>query len=195
MDDAPGSGLVRASDGDREGAILRLREAVVEGRLTLEEFTERIGRVQVARTGDDLAALTDDLPALAEAPPPAFVQHRALCSALSRRGPLALARRTAVLSVCGTVNLDLREARLPGPEVDLEVRNLFGTVTVLVPAGAEVRIEGGGLFSSEHLETEPGPPVPGAPLIRIHSRGMCGTLYVRAHEPPGFLARIGLTGR
>jgi hypothetical protein len=196
MDDSPGSGLVRVGDGERERAILRLREAVVEGRLTLEEFTDRVGSAQAARTGRDLAELTDDLPALPpEAPPPPHAAHRAIFSALTRRGPLSLARRTSVRSVFGTVELDLREARLPGPEVDLEVRNAFGTVTVRVPAGAEVRVEGGGLFSSEHVETEPGPPVPGAPLIRIHSSGVFGTLYVRSHDKRGLLRTLGLAGR
>jgi hypothetical protein len=196
MDDSPGSGLVRVGDSERERAILRLREAVVEGRLTLEEFTDRVGRAYTARTDRDLAELTDDLPALPpEVPPPPLVAHRAIFSSLSRGGPLSLARRTSVRSLFGTVNLDLREARLSGPEVDLEVRNTFGTVTVLVPVGVEVRLEGGGLLSSEHLETEPGPPVPGAPLIRIHSSGLGGTLHVRSQDAPGLLARMGLAGR
>ena len=39
-----------------------LRRAVVDGRLTLEEFSDRVGLAQVARTDQDLAVLGSDLP-------------------------------------------------------------------------------------------------------------------------------------
>lgn len=35
---------ILASDAEREGSVARLRVAVSEGRLTLVEFTERVGR-------------------------------------------------------------------------------------------------------------------------------------------------------
>ena len=49
--------------------------------------------------------------------------------------------------------LDLSEARLSGSETDVEVYNLFGTVTVIVPDGVEVSVSGGGLFASEVIDT------------------------------------------
>lgn len=63
MDDREEPTPVLASDTERERAVERLREAVGEGRLTLEEFSERVGVAQLARTDRDLAALSRDLPA------------------------------------------------------------------------------------------------------------------------------------
>jgi Domain of unknown function (DUF1707) len=37
-------------DAEREHSIVLLRDGVVEGRLTLEEFSDRVGRAQGART-------------------------------------------------------------------------------------------------------------------------------------------------
>lgn len=85
--------------------------------------------------------------------------------------------------------LDLRQARLEGPEVELEIYNLFGTVTVLVPPGLIVDVEGGGAFASQVLEPPDWPPLAGAPRLRIRVSGPGGTLYVRSPEPDGLLSR------
>src|SRR5919202_724568 len=52
----------RVGDVDREVAADQLREAWVDGRLTLDELDDRLTRALVARTARDLAVLTDDLP-------------------------------------------------------------------------------------------------------------------------------------
>src|SRR4051794_41918996 len=54
---------VRASDAERDATINRLREAAAEGRLTLEELTDRIEAASGAVMRSDLAPLTADLPA------------------------------------------------------------------------------------------------------------------------------------
>ena len=61
--------------------------------------------------------------------------------------------RSSWRSIFGTIDLDLRQARLAGPETALEVYNLFGTVTVIVPEGVEVVVRGGGLFASQKIES------------------------------------------
>lgn len=53
---------MRASDRDRDQVVEALREQVAEGRLTFEEFEERIDRAYTARTWDELDKLTEDLP-------------------------------------------------------------------------------------------------------------------------------------
>jgi hypothetical protein len=55
---------MRASDADREAVADTLRDAHAEGRLTLEEFEERLDRALAAKTIGELATLTQDLPAL-----------------------------------------------------------------------------------------------------------------------------------
>ncbi|MDA8148517.1 MAG: DUF1707 domain-containing protein [Actinomycetota bacterium] len=54
---------LRVSDADREQVAERLRMAAGEGRLTLEEGEERLGRAYGAKTFADLDSLTADLPA------------------------------------------------------------------------------------------------------------------------------------
>src|ERR1700742_2494221 len=86
---------ILASDAEREHTVSRLRDAVAEGRLTLEEFSERGGAVQLARTDQELAVLSGDLPA---APAPSAATeaetHRAIGSHLLRQGPWSLPARS-----------------------------------------------------------------------------------------------------
>ena len=56
-------GRMRASHADREAAIEILKQGFAEGRLTQEEYGERVGLAYAARTYDDLTAITWDLPA------------------------------------------------------------------------------------------------------------------------------------
>jgi Domain of unknown function (DUF1707) len=54
--------LMRASDDDRQQVVDRLRAALEEGRLRMEEFTDRIGLAYQAVTYGDLAKVHADLP-------------------------------------------------------------------------------------------------------------------------------------
>jgi Domain of unknown function (DUF1707) len=54
---------LRASDADRDRLVEQLQRHAVAGRLSMEEYAERVDRVLVARTHGDLAAVVDDLPA------------------------------------------------------------------------------------------------------------------------------------
>jgi uncharacterized RDD family membrane protein YckC len=53
---------VRASDADREQAVIELTEHHVEGRLSPEEFSERTRLAYGARTSGELTQLLSDLP-------------------------------------------------------------------------------------------------------------------------------------
>ncbi len=53
---------VRASDADRERIVEQLRQHTAEGRLTMEEFDQRMSAAYEAKTYGDLAELTRDLP-------------------------------------------------------------------------------------------------------------------------------------
>lgn len=67
----PGCGHLRASHADREHVIHTLKIAFVQGRLTKDEFDQRVSQTFASRTHAELASLTADLPAgLAEAQPP-----------------------------------------------------------------------------------------------------------------------------
>lgn len=60
----PGDPRLRASDADRERYAALLREHHAVGRLTAEEFDDRLNKVFEARTVGDLDALTADLPGI-----------------------------------------------------------------------------------------------------------------------------------
>ncbi len=53
----------RASDNDRQRTIAALQRHTEVGRLSLDEFSDRVGAVCSARTLGDLAHVTRDLPA------------------------------------------------------------------------------------------------------------------------------------
>jgi hypothetical protein len=56
---------MRAADADRERFAARLRQALDEGRLTLDELDERLRDVYASRTFGDLDRLVADLPTVA----------------------------------------------------------------------------------------------------------------------------------
>ncbi|MFB9879177.1 DUF1707 domain-containing protein [Planobispora siamensis] len=53
---------MRASDDDRDRVASVLREHYAQGRLTVEEFDERLEQLYASKTYGELATLTSDLP-------------------------------------------------------------------------------------------------------------------------------------
>jgi hypothetical protein len=53
---------IRASDVDREVVVATLRDAYTAGRLTLDEFDERVAAAYAGKSWGDLRGLTTDLP-------------------------------------------------------------------------------------------------------------------------------------
>jgi hypothetical protein len=66
-----GRGEMRAGDADRQLVADRLRAALEEGRLDLQEYDERVQRAYAAKTYGDLDGLLSDLPGsrVVQAPP------------------------------------------------------------------------------------------------------------------------------
>ncbi len=60
----PSDPRIRASDADRDRAAEALREHHATGRLTVEEFQERLDRVYAAKTVGELDDVMADLPAI-----------------------------------------------------------------------------------------------------------------------------------
>jgi hypothetical protein len=59
-----GDPRIRASDDDRERTVSLLREHHAAGRLTLDEFNERLDKAYAAKTLGELDDLMSDLPAI-----------------------------------------------------------------------------------------------------------------------------------
>src|SRR4051794_32788741 len=103
---------VRASDAERDATVNHLREAAAEGRLTLEELTDRIEAAADAVMRSDLVPLTSDLPAAAVA---AIAPQRAGVRGLGdvkRSGPWAVPAESSFRTWFGHIKLDLRQAQI-----------------------------------------------------------------------------------
>jgi len=68
---------IRASDADRDRTAAALREHLAAGRLTTEEFDERLDKAYAAKTLGDLDDLMADLPGTGLEQPPEGSLHRA----------------------------------------------------------------------------------------------------------------------
>lgn len=86
---------VRIGDADRERAAERIRGAMTEGRLTLEEADERQAAAYAARFAPELAELTADLPA--PPPPPAPPLSRQARTRLGVHGLVVAALATLLI--------------------------------------------------------------------------------------------------
>jgi Domain of unknown function (DUF1707) len=146
MDDAS----VRVSDAEREQAVLALREHLLAGRLTLEEFTDRVGAALGARVHAELTRAHSDLPELfATAAGSRRTPTRligALFSHVTRRGRLRLGKRALAVSVLGDVDLDLRDVVIDQWQTTLIVVPALGNVDVYVPEGVNTVLSGGTLL-------------------------------------------------
>lgn len=93
---------LRAGDRDRDQVTEALREHYAQGRLTVEEFDERLTAATSAKTMGELRTLTADLPALPDSSEP---QERAWTPKQMRwiavGGVVATAVIVALLAVFG----------------------------------------------------------------------------------------------
>ena len=69
---------LRVSDAERNDVAERLSRHFADGRLDQAEFSSRLDRATGAKTRRDLDGLFDDLPRLADEPPPERPRHRRL---------------------------------------------------------------------------------------------------------------------
>jgi uncharacterized protein DUF1707/cell wall-active antibiotic response 4TMS protein YvqF len=183
VDDARPPAIL-ASDAERRDAVVALRDAVVDGRLTLDEFSERVERAEDARTSEALAVALAGLPAAHPGATDAPSRHNAVFSRLARTGRFALAPESRALCVGATIDLDLGLATLSAARSTLNVRNWFGTVTIVVPRGVQVSVDGGGAFGTREIDLPDAGSVPDAPMLHIRTRGLGGTVRIRSAGAP-----------
>jgi Domain of unknown function (DUF1707) len=172
----------RASDAERDEAANRLGVAAGEGRLTLEEFGERLDRAQAAQTRAELDGLLADLPAAGAAPPPAAAaktrwQISPLGGMRWRGGTLE--PNTVSVSLIGGADLDLRETRLGAPSVTLTKVSVIGGVDLKVPRGVRVRISGFSLLGGRSVQLAE-PTDPSAPTLELRAFSLIGGVRVRS---------------
>ena len=174
-----------APDEDRQAAAEALQRACGEGRLTLEEFSDRVGAVWAADRTDQIAVATAGLaqPALVGS---SRTVRRVINVIGEQRlsGRWRLPGRLRVVNLVGEVDLDLREVvvgqTLPDNVVEISVFSMIGEVNVTVPEGIEVDVGGVVLVGERDIRLAAVPRRVGTPLIRLHLFGLVGEVTVRS---------------
>jgi hypothetical protein len=132
----------RMSDDDRERVAERLRVALGEGRLTLEEFEQRLSAVLAARTFGEVSPYVADIPGgPLSVPVPEYSELRTTASTLKRTGTWLVPRRLRVLAKAGSVKLDFTNAVIAHQVVEIELNVYAGTTTLVLPHGASADID------------------------------------------------------
>jgi hypothetical protein len=172
------------TDADRTTAAKLLQRAAGDGRLTLEQFSDRVGAVWAATSQEQLAAATSGLE---QAPP--VGSTRTVSSVVSilgdqwRVGRWRLPPTFRAFGLLGDVHLDLRSVvTADTDEVKIRAVTLLGSVDIMVPAGIEVELTGFDVLGSRELRLAPMPRRAGTPLIRVHAYGLLGDVSVRTPE-------------
>jgi class 3 adenylate cyclase len=193
---------IRISDAERNQMVDLLREHCSEGRLTLDEFSDRVGEVFNARTRRDLEVVTADLPIPAELLPssqPATVptadaypmKRRAVrrwivgvMSGGAAKGRWRPADEVRVVAVMGGCEVDLRNAEIDGPEVLIRAVAVMGGIEIIVPEGIEVEVDGFALMGGNERRIKDVPRLPGTPVVRVQAFSLMGGVSVKS-RPPG----------
>jgi hypothetical protein len=176
---------LRASDSEREIAVVRLRDAAAAGRLTLDELATRTETAYTAQTHGDLVAVTSDLPALT-APPARRRRWPGLVvgvfAPIAGRRRRRLPAHTIVVSVFAPTKLDLREALFEGGTATIEIVGVFAPVTIVVPRHVEVETFVLPVFAPVREIGEPGDLAPAAPRVRVVGVSVFAPVLVRYQD-------------
>ena len=177
-----GSAAVRASDAERDRAIELLRRAAGEGRLSLEELSDRIEAAAGATTRTQLEVVTGDLPAATTGGEiAASTRNSAVFGDLRRSGAWTVPERSRWDSVFGDVVLDLREAQVREAEVEIEAGTVFGDIELLVPEGITVEVRTRTVFGDIGQDAGEVAP-PGSPRVILSGWTVFGDVSVRARR-------------
>ena len=182
---------LRASDADRDQAATVLNNAMAEGRLTVDEHSERLDAVYAAKTHADIVPLLDDLPGHgttlapvsrpgALAPSGPVNRIMAILSGATRKGVWHVEPVMDIVTVLGGVELDFREAVLPGQEVNLTVTCVLGGVEITVPPEMRVIDSGSAVLGGREIAGDSDESRrPDAPVLRISGTCVLGGLEVK----------------
>jgi class 3 adenylate cyclase len=177
--------LQRAADADRDQTVTLLREHVVVGRLTLDEFSERVGGALAARTRGELDALVADLPARPQPEPEATRRQVrrwivAVMSGATAKGRWRVGDHTTAIAVMGGCVLDLRQAQISGSEVVINAFAIMGGIDIIVPEGIDVELAGFAMMGGRHMRIRDVPIIPGSPRIIIRAFPIMGGVEVKS---------------
>jgi hypothetical protein len=187
---------LRASDTDRDQVVEVLRDALMAGRLTQDEHSERLEQTLQARTLGELEPITQDLavpgqpfqaaaqvaPAVSNSPVPieepanpadSFDTLVGIFGGGERTGRWRVKRRTNAICIFGGYDLDMTDAVFEGREVTIWAIAIFGGVDITVPDSVNVRNEGVGIFGGFAARGGDDPD-PNAPTVIVKGLALFG---------------------
>ena len=182
-------GHLRVSDRERDATIDLLAEAATDGRLTLDEYSDRADKALTSQTRDDLAVLTYDLATVrAASAPPAYPSADptripaekvvAVFSSETRRGRWPVPARLGTMALFGECKIEMQDASLHSRVTVIEANAVFGSIEIVVPDGVEVRMTGMSVFGARTSKVQPG-FAPGAPVVEVRGKAVFGEITVR----------------
>ncbi|GAB3945562.1 DUF1707 domain-containing protein [Kribbella albertanoniae] len=173
---SPDDSSRRIGDEDRNTAVQRLQSAYTGGFITHEELDERLQQVLTAKQQNELEVALSALPAER---PATTATIGAAGGRIRRRGVWKVPRNLKVESAYGQVYLDLSQAIIEDPVVDLELQLGTGQARIRVPRNAIVEIVGfqTGWKDVSYKPRQPNGPT--GPTIRITGAMGFGRLKVR----------------
>jgi class 3 adenylate cyclase len=185
---------LRVSEAERDKAAADLAKYCGEGRLTLEEFSQRVGVVLAAKTQADIDTVMSDMPRGANvevyaSPLPASGWFVAVLSGSSRKGRWRPKPKTKALAFMGGIDLDLRKAEIEGSGVVIRAIAIMGGIHIVVPEGVNVHLGGFSFMGGKDMRVADVPILPGSPVIRVQAFSLMGGVHVRTKR-----ARSALPG-
>ena len=183
----------------RERVVQALCAHFARDALTVDDLDARLEHAQSARSLMELQALVSDLPAIdAKTPVPermfalaapsegsAVERVASIFGEVKRKGAWTVPERIDARVVCGSVVLDLTQAKLQPELTTIDASVWFGELKVIVPPGVRVESHGGtALFGAfDHKET-PSDALPAhAPVVRITGVAAFGAVTIRTRMP------------
>ena len=175
---------LRASDADREQTAETLRQAMGEGRLSVEELEDRLRSAYAASTVKELDLLVADVTA------PGGVGRRAvgpagtsgltvregpggdrriisIMSGHDRKGRWRIAGKCTVVNIMGGSEIDLNDVELSEPVTQLNVYSFWGGGEIRVPDGVEVQVSNVAIMGGNDVKLGAEVVPPGGPVIHI----------------------------
>ncbi|GID91426.1 hypothetical protein Adi01nite_08380 [Amorphoplanes digitatis] len=159
-----------------------MQQALGEGRLSLEEFEQRLSAVLAARTFGEVAPYVADIPGgtVVAAPAPEFTELRTTAATLKRQGTWVVPRRLLATARAGSVKLDFTDAVIGHSVVEIELNVSAGTTTLVLPAGASADIDGVEFIAgSASVQGVPAHAAGAGRHFVVHGKQRAGRLIVR----------------
>ena len=83
------------------------------------------------------------------------------------------------LAIMGGCVVDLRQAEIEGPVIDISAIAIMGGVEVIVPEGIAVELSGVAIMGGKDCRVKDVTPFPGTPLVRVKAFALWGGVTVR----------------